>query len=183
MEKLFSLPLHRLRLLQVYHMNRRYPLEVLAANEALANLTSLRFHPHHHVDLLHDDPPAGPEDGYITLEGVRALVRSPHLPALTHLQLRLSTMGDAGVEEIVRSGILKRLKVLDLRHGCVTDAGARTLAECPDLRRLELLDLDRNRLSPAGVAALQGAGIMVRAGDQVRSDEDVNQYLFEGDFE
>ena len=84
------------------------------------------------------------EQSFIPLEQVRALVRSTHLKKLTHLQLRLSDMGDDGIREFIASGILKQLKWLDLRHGCVTDEGARLLAECPDAKHLERIDLSRN---------------------------------------
>jgi uncharacterized protein (TIGR02996 family) len=176
MESLFALPtLERLRVLQLYH-GFPYPLETLADNPAFANLTQLLIHPH-----------ATPWDGSaIRLEQVRAVVRSPHLGNLTHLQLRLSDMGDPGCEEIIRSGALKRLKVLDLRHGCVTDEGARALAACPDLRNLDLLDVERNRLTAAGVKALKGAGIWVRADNQQQPDEGGgfnNDYLYDGDVE
>src|SRR5262249_23952259 len=100
------------------------------------------------IDPLHLLWPHGLEPGdqqaYITLEGVRDLVHSRHLRALTHLQLRLNDMGDEGCGEFVRSGILKRLRRLDLTGGRVTDAGARILAACPDLRRLEHLSLANN---------------------------------------
>src|SRR5262249_29020215 len=117
---LFALKtLTNLRVLQVYHAYP-YPLEKLAANPALGNLERLLLHPKAQGAWSNFG-------AYITLAGVRALVRSRHLRSLTHLRLRLSDMGDAGCAEIVRSGILKRLKMLDLRHGCVTDDGARTL--------------------------------------------------------
>ncbi len=165
----------RLRVLQLYH-GFPYPLRILADNPVFANLTQLLVHPH-----------ANPWDGSaIRLEQVRAVVRSPHLGRLTHLQLRLSDMGDPGCEEIVRSGVLRRLKVLDLRHGTVTDEGARLLAACPDLRNLELLDLERNRLSAAGVKALKGVGIWVRADNQQQPDEGGgynDDYLYDGDVE
>jgi uncharacterized protein (TIGR02996 family) len=176
MELLFAQPtLKRLRVLQLYH-GFPYPLEILAANPAFGNLTQLLVHPH-----------ATPWDGSaIRLEQVRAVVCSRHLGNLTHLQLRLSDMGDRGCEEVVRSGVLRRLKVLDLRHGCITDEGARTLAACPDLRNLELLDVQRNRLMAAGVRALKGAGIWVRVENQQQPAEGGGyngDYLYEGDVE
>ena len=103
------------------------------------------------------------------------------LPALTHLQLRLSNMGDKGVKEIVDSGILKRLKVLDLRHGCITDKGAKLFAGCPDLKNLELLDLGRNALTQEGIEALQATGVKVKVGNQHSADSD--EYLYDGDIE
>ena len=174
-DQLFSLKtLHNLQILQLYH-NNSYPLARLAKNPSLGKLTHLLFHPH----ALEDDP-------FIRLPGVKALVRSPELPSLTHLRLRLSDMGDAGVKEIVASGILKRLKVLDLRHGCITDEGARRLAACPDVKNLELLDLTSNALTKAGVAALETAGVKLAANNQWRITGDEygdREYLYAGDIE
>lgn len=178
-EEVFSLPtLTNLRELVVYH-NRSYPLEKLAKNPALRKLTHLRFHPHALDDV----------DPYIREPGVRALVNSPNLPALTHLQIRLSDMGDAGVRAIIASGILKRLKVLDLQHGRVSDEGARALACCPDVKHLDLLDLTNNALTSAGVRALKGAGVKVvaksqwlfREGDS--EGDGTEDYLYAGDIE
>jgi uncharacterized protein (TIGR02996 family) len=177
-DSLFKLKtLTYLRVLQIYHMNH-YPLEVLARNAALSNLTHLLLHPHAY-DLDVDAP-------YITAQGMRALSRSPHLTHLTHLQLRLTDIGDPGCEEFVRSGILKRLKVLDLRHGCITDEGARILAASPDQRHLERLDLSRNQLTDEGIQVLKATGVTVRAEaqqtEQERRDEP-EMYLYDGDIE
>jgi hypothetical protein len=161
---------------------------VLAGNQALKRLTHLLLHPHYYKEEALGDPvePGEQEgDAYLNLEGVRALLRSPNLPALTHLQLRVCSMGDAGCEEIVRSGILKRLRSLDLRHGRVTDEGARLLADCPDLARLEYLDLERNGLTRAGIARLRAVGIkQLRVNDQLAAGEALRgDYRFEGEFE
>jgi len=185
---LFALPnLTHLRVLRIYHLggfdrNRRYEiaLDTLAANPALANLTHLLFHPH--------CAEAGDEDdrdrSYLPLDQVRALVRSPHLSSLTHLQLRLSDMGDEGVREIVASGILKRLRWLDLRHGCVTDEGAGLFAACPDARNLDRLDLSRNAVTAAGLAVLRAAGINAVASNPLTEQELASrEYLREGDME
>src|SRR5262249_32930594 len=105
--------------------------------------------------------------GYEDLAGVRAIVHSPHLHNLTHLQLRCSDLGDVGCTDIVTSGILKKLKVLDLRHGAITDAGARILADCPDLKRLERLDVGGNALTQTGIDALRRVlGNSLEAGNQ-----------------
>ena len=178
LEKLFGLKgLTRLRVLQVYHCceNDEHPLATLAANASLGRLTHLLLHPHAFMGF------DGDSGSSVPLEQVRALVRSPHLKSLTHLQLRLSNMGDEGCQALVDSGILKRLKVLDLRHGCVGDEGARTLAACPDLRHLELLDVGGNWLTDAGTQALRAVGIQVRADRQ--SAEGSEEWLSEGDWE
>jgi uncharacterized protein (TIGR02996 family) len=177
--KLFGLrTLDNLRVLQVYHC-WEYPLEVLARNKTLGHLTHLLLHPKAQgAWTLRDEGP------YITFAGVRALLRSPHLNNLTHLQLRLTDIGDPGCEEIVRSGILKRLKLLDLRHGAVSDAGARILASCPDLANLDRLELSRNRLTQEGEHLLrQVLGARLNAEHQQTSREEPDQYLYEGDYE
>jgi uncharacterized protein (TIGR02996 family) len=174
---LFALSnLSSLRILQVYYLDERHPLEVLAANAALGNLTHLLLHP-----LLFPVPLPG---AFIDLTGVRAIVKSRHLRSLTHLQLHRSDLGDVGCTEIVTSGILKRLKVLDLRHGEITDAGARILADCPDLRRLELLDIERNALTQTGIDALRRVLGPVLRGDNQQTEEELTdrQYLYEDEF-
>jgi uncharacterized protein (TIGR02996 family) len=176
-DQLFALrTLDHLRILQVYH-GRHYPLGRLAKNPSLGRLTHLLLFPHS----------ADEYEPYIRLADVRAVVRSPTLAALTHLQIRGTDAGDAGCKEIVASGILRRLKVLDLRYGCITDAGAQTLAGCPDLRNLERLDLAGNNMTAAGVKALEATGVKVEAGNQWRSsgnpEDDYQEYLYSGDIE
>jgi uncharacterized protein (TIGR02996 family) len=186
--------LKKLRVLLVYHGQQVHRLQILAGNPAFAKLTHLLLHPHclaWHRNGAHDeaDDYRG-EEGYLPLSVVRPLLRSKHLTELTHLRLRVSSMGDEGCNEIVTSGILKRLRMLDLRHGRVTDAGARTLAQCPDVKRLEWLDLDRNGLTAEGVALVKGLGIPVRVDDQ-QTQRELHpreaylcpQYLNEGEFE
>ena len=191
-ERLFALPnLRHLRVLRLYHFGARdstgydrdryeYPLDVLAANPALGELTHLLFHPH---GVEAGDDEDGPPS-FLPLDQVRALVRSPHLGKLTHLQLRLSSLGDEGVRLLIDSGMLRRLKWLDLRHGRVSDEGARLLAACPDLPHLEHLDLSRNAVTAVGLTLLQATGISVRADRPLTGSEQQNeQYLYEGDGE
>jgi hypothetical protein len=175
--QLFSLKtLNHLRVLQVYHA-QSYPLQRLAKNPSLGNLTHLLCFPHSSDEY----------EPYIRLADLRAVARSKELKNLTHLQLRATDAGDAGCAEIVASGILRRLKVLDLRFGCITDAGARTLADCPDLKRLESLHVGGNNLTAEGVRALQTTGVAVEAGGQWQSsgnrEDDYQNYLFQGDIE
>jgi uncharacterized protein (TIGR02996 family) len=187
-ERLFALPnLAHLRVLLLYHLGVRgtreggpgyeYPLDVLARNRALGNLTHLIFHPHH--EESYEPPPS-----FLPLNQVRPVLRSKHLKSLIHLQLRLSDMGDEGVREIVSSGILKRLKWLDLRHGCITDEGARLFAACPDAKNLKQLDLSRNAVSSVGLDALGKAGVNAVANNPLTRRELAEwRYLREGDFE
>src|SRR5262249_7929232 len=127
--KIFPLPMPNLRVLQLYHSNS-YPLDKLAANTSLTNLTAILCHPH---AMEFDDEEGG---AYIRLAHLKAICRSPHLKSLTQLRLRLTDFGDKGADEIVASGILKRLKVLDLQGGSISDEGAKALAACPDLKNL-----------------------------------------------
>jgi hypothetical protein len=186
---LFRLPtLGNLRVLKLYHLDVAHRLSALAANPALGRLTHLLFHPHFYKEgALGDEvPPDEHEEvAYLTLEDMRSLLRSPHLTSLTHLQLRLCSMGDEGCREIVRSGALKRLKGLDLRHGRITDEGARALADCKDLARLEYLDVERNGLTKDGIGRLKKVGIKtLKAANQMTTAEALEgQYLYEGDFE
>jgi uncharacterized protein (TIGR02996 family) len=188
---LFALPnLTNLRELRVYHQagsyhrasasgEYAYPLDALANNPALANLTRLEFHPHQSEEGYH-----GTEVSYLPLGQVRHLFHSPHLKSLTHLQIRLSDMGDDGIREIIASGILKRLKWLDLRHGAVTDEAAALLAACPDAKNLDRIDLSRNAVSATGLAALRQAGVNAVANQPMTLTElERRDYLREGDFE
>jgi hypothetical protein len=178
LERLFGgKGLTRLRVLQVYHCceNAEHPLATLAGNPSLGRLTHLLLHPHAFMGF------DGDQGSSLPLEQVRALLRSPHLNSLTHLQLRLSNMGDEGCRALVDSGVMKRLKVLDLRHGCISDDGASALAACPDLRHLESLDVSGNWLTAAGTQALGAAGIKVLASGQIA--EGSEEWLSEGDWE
>jgi uncharacterized protein (TIGR02996 family) len=175
-DRLFALPtLGNIRVLQYYYGSDysannsagAYPLTLLANNTSLRRLTTLRFH-------------AGRE-ATIDLEQFDAVLRSPHLPSLTHLQVHMTTFGDAGCPNIIQSGALRRLKVLDIGYGNLTDEGARLLAACPDLKNLEVLDVSRNALTEPGIAALGGTGIQVVADVQHAPDEE--DYLFEVDLE
>jgi hypothetical protein len=174
--RLFAMrTLGNLRVLQYYYgigdyghnEEDSYPLSSLAKNASLKRLTTLRLHPG--------------RDATIDLDEMDAVLQSPHLPSLTHLQVRMTTFGDEGCPRIIDSGALKRLKTLDMGHGNMTDEGARLLAASPDLKHLDVLNVSRNALSPAGVAALEATGIRVVADVQHAVDEE--EYLYEVDFE
>ncbi len=174
-KKLVALPMPNLRVFELYH-GWSYPLDKLASNTSLTNLTHLHCHPH---GLEDDNPP------YIRLAGLKAVCRSPHLKKLTHLRLRLTDFGDKGAEEIVSSGILKQLKVLDLRHGCMSDKGAKALAASPDLKNLTLLDVSFNALTKEGIDALKATGVPLAANhmhtDTAYDPDDYQEYLAHGD--
>jgi hypothetical protein len=175
-DRLFALPtLGNIRVLQYYYGSDylgngpagAYPLTALANNASLQRLTTLRLHPG--------------RDATIGLGEMDAVLRSPHLPGLTHLQVHMTTFGDEGCRIIIQSGALRRLKALDIGYGNMTDEGARLLAACPDLKNLEVLDVSRNALTAPGIAALRAAGVPVVADDQHAPDEE--DYPYEVDFE
>lgn len=174
-DKLFASPkLGNLRVLQYYfgmdadYINHDgYPLSALAGNASLKKLTALRLHPG--------------RDTTIDADQLDALLHSPNLPCLSHLQIHMTNYGDEGCRRIVRSGILRQLKTLDIGYGNMTDEGARLLAASPDLKNLELLDVSRNALTAEGIAALQATGVRFVADNQ--HDPDETEYLYEVDFE
>jgi len=171
--KLVALAMPNLRVLELYH-GWSFPLEKLAKNASLTNLTHLHCHPH---GLEGGDEP------YIQLAGLRAVCRSPHLKSLTHLRLRLTDFGDKGADEIVSSGTLKRLKVLDIHHGCLSDKGAKALAASPELKNLKFLDVSHNALTGAGIDALKATGVPLAASymhNETGPDE-FSEYLAQGD--
>jgi hypothetical protein len=182
--KIFAMPLPNLQILQLDHSNR-YPLDKLAANKSLTNLTTILCHPHA-LDLDGDEEEPG---AYIRLAHLRAICRSPHLKGLLHLRLRLTDFGDKGAKEIVESGILKRLKILDLQGGGMSDTGAKQLADCPDLKNLEFLSLHANALTKTGIDALKATGVKVDVAKQhgnsteESGDDNLPNYLFDGDIE
>jgi uncharacterized protein (TIGR02996 family) len=171
--------LENLRVLQVYH-NWDYPLQTLAGNESVTNLTHLLLHPKALGSW--SDLPA-----YITREGLESIAHSPYLQKLKHLRLRLTRFGDEGIRVLLESGLLARLESLDLRHGCVTDTGARLLAQSPASQGLRHLDLGHNALTATGIAALTRPGLSLNTADQhgevPDSVNDEAEYLYQGDYE
>jgi uncharacterized protein (TIGR02996 family) len=179
--KLFTLPMPNLRTFSLLHTTG-YPLDKLAANKTLTNLTTLQCHPH---AMEYGDEENG---AYIRLPHLRAVCRSPYLKKLNHLCLRLTDFGDAGVKEIVSSGLLERLTVLDLRGGCVSDKGAALLAASPHLPKLKFLNLRRNALTDAGVTAIRATKVNADLDGQHTTtafdpDGEIPDYLYEGDYE
>jgi hypothetical protein len=183
-----SLPFSRnfphLRKLTAYHGMDEYPLEKLAANTSLKNLTQLACWPRGQSNEGPDEPNQDGGRAYISRSGAVALFRSRNLPSLQHLQLCNSDIGDEGIRALVASGLLKRLTTLDLLGGCVTDEGARLLAGCPDVCHLEALNLSENMLTSAGIAALKATGVPLTANYQLGMDAlESGQYLWSGDCE
>lgn len=183
--------LTNLRVLQIYHLNHVHELENLVANESLQNLQELLIHPpglswnnYEYEGEEAEAPPPPPDNGYLPLAAVRPIFQADNLPNLTHLRLRLSSMGDEGCTELVSSGILQRLKRLDLRHGAITDTGAETLANSPDIKNLEWIDLNFNALSADGIAMIKRLGIRCQVDLQHLPGEETEglgpRYLLQG---
>jgi uncharacterized protein (TIGR02996 family) len=173
---LFELPaFEKIRVLQYYYGSdysmtgpaNAYPLETLASNTSLQNLTTLKLH-------------AGRETT-IDIDQMDALLRSAHLPALVHLQVQMTTFGDEGARRVVASGALRKLKILSLAYGNMTDDGARLLAASPDLKHLDQLDVTCNALTDVGVQVLEATGVQIIADNQHDGVE--NEYLYEVDVE
>jgi Ran GTPase-activating protein (RanGAP) involved in mRNA processing and transport len=144
-ERLFGAPtLSHLRVLHLTH-SEHYPLDVLAGNPALANLTHLTLH------ALAPDRDEGRL--YLGLEQLRALAYSPYLTSLTHLRFQRSDIGDEGVRLLIESGLLRRLRLLDLSLGTITDTGATLLAQA-ETSGIEHLNLTDNAISPEGLRRL-----------------------------
>jgi hypothetical protein len=142
--------------LQVYHTGH-YPLAILAKNPSLGRLTHL---------LLQPRKSFPGELAVIERDHVRAMVRSPNLPGLAHLRVRMSDVGDVIVDDLIGSGLLGRLRSLDLRYGLLTDGGAERLARHPATGRLESLDVSDNGLTERGVEALRATGVKLTAHGQ-----------------
>lgn len=175
LHQLFGSPLPR-RLRQLDIANRSvYPLDVLAANPSLAQLTHLILEP----PVFRYEQES--QTSYLPIQQTHALLESKHLVNLTHLHLRASDFGDAGCQILVESGLAKTLKVLDLERGSITDQGAAIFARCHHRKNLERLNLTWNRISAEGLVDLQKAGIRVQAPPyaQFSDDADPRQHLFD----
>lgn len=176
MAEVFTLPLPRLRKLVAHH-DHDYPLERLAANPSMKNLVTLDCFPH--------GLEPGDDEAYIRTEGFLALVRSPHLPSLTHLTLRLHEIGDEAMQTFVDSGLLKQLRSLDFFGGNFTDATAHVLADCPDVRNLTRLDFTHNYFTSRGVTRLRAVVPHLIAEGQLNAGKgfEDREHLWYGDCE
>lgn len=175
-DALFALTMPHLRRLTVHHL-ARYPLHVLAGNQSLTGITHLALCPR----ALY----SGDSRSYLPGADIFALLRAPAFQGLTHLQLRLTDVGNDLLRELVAGGWFARLKVLDLYGGRIDDAGAELLLGCRDARRLESLELSYNYLSPTALKELKYAGVPVQSSAQCGEGRSDNPYehLVQGDWE
>jgi hypothetical protein len=88
----------------------------------------------------------------LSVAGLWAMARSPHLAGLRRLDLSGKQLGDEGVKAVLAGQW--RLERLDLSSTAMTEAGAKLLAGSPAAAGLTSLELRENSLGDAGVAAL-----------------------------
>jgi uncharacterized protein (TIGR02996 family) len=94
-------------------------------------------------------------------DGLRRLLESPHLPALTRLELPYNGFGNVAAELLASSPRLSDLEYLELgnywAHGIVNPLGSRgacALAASSHLGKLRYLGLTRTEIGDEGIAAL-----------------------------
>lgn len=174
-ERLFGSPtLSHLRVLHLTH-SEHYPLDVLAGNPALANLTHLTLH------ALAPDRDEGRL--YLGPEQLRALAYSPYLTSLTHLRFQRSDIGDEGVRLLIESGLFRRLRLLDLSLGTITDTGATLLAQA-QTSGIEHLNLTDNAISPEGLRRLaQTLGNRLALSIENQHPPEDEEWLYWGEME
>jgi uncharacterized protein (TIGR02996 family) len=91
---------------------------------------------------------------HITEEGLRLLVRSPHIRQLTWLDLHGNTIGPGGARLLAGWPRLAQLRYLGLKRARIRDEGLIALASSPSLTELTAINLERNDLGPDGARAL-----------------------------
>ena len=159
-----------LRSFEAYGLSRP-KLAKLARNPTLGKLERLVLH-------ARPVPFGSTEEQGMALGSLENLFRSKRLPALTHLRLVRSRMGDDGCRALAASGLPGRLKSLELPLACISDAGARALASCPELANLERLDLSYNRLTEKGIKAVEKVCPNVTADEQFGRPWNDNEEAF-----
>jgi uncharacterized protein (TIGR02996 family) len=92
----------------------------------------------------------------LTQAGVEALFRSPHVPALVHLELSGNTLGRDWSAQATEPAFAPNLRRLGLALTRMGDTGVSALAAM-NLPALRELNLTKNHLSPTSVAVLVGA--------------------------
>jgi len=132
--KLFDLvPLRRVRFVQVGSR-----VEQLAKHPLLERLKELVF--------------CGSD---LSPDGLRHLLRSPHLSGCESLDLSFNGLDDAAVQLIANAGTLPNLRTLLLNDsGRITGAGVTRLSQSATLPELRHLDLSANAVDGRGLKAL-----------------------------
>ncbi len=86
----------------------------------------------------------------VSRDGLRALLRSPHIGALKELSLRDARLDGRAMAEFGKALPELRLEKLDLGENVLRDVGAEHVAIVPCLRELKVLRLDRCEITPDG---------------------------------
>ena len=102
--------------------------------------------------------------GPISEAGLRALIASPHLGNLTHLDLRGSPIGDAGVIALCRSRLADTLRSVEFPNTGISDIGLTALVRSPLFAHMHgpRLNLMMNRIGDAGLTALAESEHLLR---------------------
>jgi uncharacterized protein (TIGR02996 family) len=156
---LFALPsLHRLTELTVATTGL-VAVSALASNPTTTRLRRLALTAvgEHRVSIARPQGPEWEPPEGLPREEVASLFADEALPALTHLRLGGSTLGDRGVEAMLKARLVKRLTELELTDGCLTDAAADMLAAHRDTTKVTVLNLSRNAISHRALVRLRAA--------------------------
>lgn len=98
------------------------------------------------------------------VEGVHALIQSPHLSDLRELILGTwmvrNDIGDDGALLLSAWPALRTLEILSVYNDTLGPEGAQALAASPHMRNLRVLDLSHNRIGDAGLAALAASPVL-----------------------
>jgi uncharacterized protein (TIGR02996 family) len=93
-------------------------------------------------------------ESFLSLSGVQAIARSPHLARIYHLDLTCVPLRMEEMRELCEASIALSLRKLTLTVTSISDACATILAQSPALAGLVTLDLAGNQLRGPGVQAL-----------------------------
>lgn len=102
--------------------------------------------------------------GPIPEAGLRALIASPYLGNLTHLNLLGSHIGDSGMVALCRSDLARTLRRVEFPNTGITDIGVAALAKSPLFAHMHgpRLNLMMNRIGDAGLKALAESEHLLR---------------------
>ncbi len=89
----------------------------------------------------------------ITASGISALKDTPLAKHVTHLELAGNELGAGGLK-IILSGVFPALTHLDVSETMLGDDGTSALIDSPLVRQLRSLELKKNGLTPAGATQL-----------------------------
>lgn len=102
--------------------------------------------------------------GPIPEAGLRALIASPYLGNLTHLNLLASPIGDGGLVALCRSKLAHTLRRVEFPNTGITDIGTTALAKSPLFAHMHgpRLNLMMNRIGDDGLKALAESEHLLR---------------------